>query len=117
MIIVNNITKSYGSQVLFKDTGFKLNDRERLGLVGRNGHGKTTLFRLITGEQTPGGGPNTGVIDPGTDTGTEDVTEPAWEPLPVCADYDEDLCTKLATFPVSRRCRCACCATTTSSAC
>ncbi len=51
MIIVENISKSYGSQELFRSTGFRLNARERLGLVGRNGHGKTTLLRLITGEE------------------------------------------------------------------
>lgn len=51
MIIVENISKSYGSQELFRDTGFRLNARERLGMVGRNGHGKTTLLRMITGEE------------------------------------------------------------------
>lgn len=51
MIIVDSITKSYGSQELFKNAGFRLNARERMGLVGRNGHGKTTLFRLIIGEE------------------------------------------------------------------
>ena len=51
MIIVDNIAKSYGAQELFKDAGFRLNARERVGLVGRNGHGKTTLFRLIIGEE------------------------------------------------------------------
>ncbi len=56
MIIVDNISKSYGAQELFKETGFRLNSRERLGLVGRNGHGKTTLFRLITGEEEPDSG-------------------------------------------------------------
>ncbi|MBN2069959.1 MAG: ATP-binding cassette domain-containing protein [Candidatus Krumholzibacteriota bacterium] len=51
MIIVDGISKSYGTQELFRETGFKLNTRERLGLVGRNGEGKTTLFRLISGEE------------------------------------------------------------------
>jgi ATP-binding cassette subfamily F protein 3 len=51
MIIAENISKSYGSQELFRETGFRLNARERLGLVGRNGHGKTTLLRMITGEE------------------------------------------------------------------
>ncbi len=51
MIIVENISKSYGSQELFRNAGFRLNARERLGLVGRNGHGKTTLLRLIMGEE------------------------------------------------------------------
>ena len=56
MIIVDNISKSYGAQELFRETGFRLNARERLGLVGRNGHGKTTLLRLITGEEEPDSG-------------------------------------------------------------
>jgi ATP-binding cassette, subfamily F, member 3 len=57
MISVDNLTKSYGSRILFDDISFKLNRRERAGLVGRNGHGKTTLFRIITGrEEADAGG-------------------------------------------------------------
>ena len=56
MIIVDCISKSYGSQELFKDASFRLNAGERAGLVGRNGHGKTTLFRLIAGEEEPDSG-------------------------------------------------------------
>ncbi|WP_300668094.1 ABC-F family ATP-binding cassette domain-containing protein [Desulfoluna sp.] len=51
MLNLENITKSYGGRQLFDDVSFKVNSRERVGLVGRNGHGKTTLFRLITGEE------------------------------------------------------------------
>jgi len=51
MVNLENITKSYGGQQLFDDVSFKINARERVGMVGRNGHGKTTLFRLITGEE------------------------------------------------------------------
>ncbi len=51
MIIVDNITKSFGTQELFRNAGFRLNARERVGLVGRNGHGKTTLLRLTIGEE------------------------------------------------------------------
>ncbi|NNF98404.1 MAG: ABC-F family ATP-binding cassette domain-containing protein [Desulfobacteraceae bacterium] len=51
MISIENLNKSYGAQVLFDNVGFKLNAKERVGLVGRNGHGKTTLFRIITGEE------------------------------------------------------------------
>src|SRR5271169_607645 len=50
MLQVANIEKSYGKQVLFDGVGFTINPRERVGLVGRNGHGKSTLFRLILGE-------------------------------------------------------------------
>jgi ATP-binding cassette subfamily F protein 3 len=53
MISVENLTKSFGQQVLFEKAGFRLNARERVGLVGRNGHGKTSLFRLIVGEEAP----------------------------------------------------------------
>ena len=50
MITVENLTKSYGTEVLFDKVYFKLNSKEKIGVVGRNGHGKTTLFRLITGQ-------------------------------------------------------------------
>ena len=51
MLQVTNIEKSYGKQVLFDGVGFTVNPRERVGLVGRNGHGKSTLFRMILGEE------------------------------------------------------------------
>src|SRR5512137_2135714 len=53
MISVENLWKSYGHQGLFQGVSFKINPGERIGLVGRNGHGKTTLFRLILGEEEP----------------------------------------------------------------
>jgi ATP-binding cassette subfamily F protein 3 len=53
MIAAENLTKRYGEQVLFDAVGFKVNRKERVGLVGRNGHGKTTLFRLIAGLEEP----------------------------------------------------------------
>ena len=56
MISLSNISKSFGEQVLFDNISFKINSRERVGLVGRNGHGKTTLFRIITGEESPDAG-------------------------------------------------------------
>jgi ATP-binding cassette subfamily F protein 3 len=56
MVQADNLSKSYGKQVLFEDVGFKINRKERVGVVGRNGHGKTTLFRLIAGLEEPDGG-------------------------------------------------------------
>jgi len=56
MITVGNLTKSFGSQLLFEGVSFNINPRERVGLVGRNGHGKTTLFRLIVGAESPDAG-------------------------------------------------------------
>jgi ATP-binding cassette subfamily F protein 3 len=52
MISIENLSKSFGGQILFDKATFKINARERVGLVGRNGHGKTTLFRIITGHET-----------------------------------------------------------------
>lgn len=51
MLRIQNLCKSYGSQVLFEEASLQLIPGERLGLVGRNGHGKSTLFRLILGEE------------------------------------------------------------------
>ncbi len=56
MIQVNNLDKCYGRQVIFEKAGFTLNPGERVGLVGRNGHGKTTLFKMILGEDRPDSG-------------------------------------------------------------
>ena len=51
MITVTDLSKAYGRQVLFENAGFTINPGERVGLVGRNGTGKTTLFRMILGEE------------------------------------------------------------------
>ncbi len=53
MISVEGLWKSYGSQVLLEGVSFKVNQKERVGLVGRNGHGKTTLMRIIAGLEEP----------------------------------------------------------------
>ncbi|MBC2716825.1 MAG: ABC-F family ATP-binding cassette domain-containing protein [Desulfobacteraceae bacterium] len=51
MISVDSLSKSFGGSVLFHNASFKINRRERVGLVGRNGHGKTTLFRILSGQE------------------------------------------------------------------
>ena len=56
MIRIENLHKSYGDLILFEGINFALNERERLGIVGRNGHGKTTLFRMILGKESPDSG-------------------------------------------------------------
>lgn len=56
MISIENLNKSYGDDILFENVGFKINPREKVGLVGRNGHGKTTLFDMIIGLQSPDSG-------------------------------------------------------------
>ena len=56
MVKVENLSKSFSNQILFEDASFQINPRERIGLVGRNGHGKTTLFRILVGEEQPSTG-------------------------------------------------------------
>jgi len=56
MIQVSNLNKAYAKQDIFDGASFTVNPRERIGLVGRNGHGKTTLFRMITGHEYPDSG-------------------------------------------------------------
>ncbi|MBT3176189.1 MAG: ABC-F family ATP-binding cassette domain-containing protein [Desulfobacula sp.] len=53
MLNIDCITKSFGDQTLLNKTGFRINPGERVGLVGRNGHGKTTLLNIISGSDHP----------------------------------------------------------------
>jgi ATPase subunit of ABC transporter with duplicated ATPase domains len=56
VISFSNLSKQYGKQVLFVDAAFQLNPGEKVGLVGPNGSGKTTVFRMIVGEESPDSG-------------------------------------------------------------
>lgn len=51
MIQINNLTKSYGTRVLFENLNLKLSAGQKIGFVGRNGSGKSTLFKIILGEE------------------------------------------------------------------
>jgi ATPase subunit of ABC transporter with duplicated ATPase domains len=53
MIAFNGVSKQYGRQVLFLEASFQIDPGQKVGLVGPNGSGKTTVFRLILGEESP----------------------------------------------------------------
>ncbi|MFC1669779.1 ATP-binding cassette domain-containing protein [Spirochaetota bacterium] len=56
MIKISNLDKTFASQDIFDDVSLNMNPGERIGLSGRNGHGKTTLFKMIIGEEHPDSG-------------------------------------------------------------
>jgi len=57
MISGKNLTKKFDDRTLFSNVDFKLSGKKKIGLVGRNGCGKSTLFKMIMGEEdiTSGG--------------------------------------------------------------
>ena len=56
LIALSGVGVEFGATTLFKDITFTIARGDRWGVVGRNGIGKTTLFKLITGAQQPTSG-------------------------------------------------------------
>lgn len=53
---VENISKSYGERVLFDNLSFGINKDQKIAFVAKNGTGKTSILKIITGEDTPDSG-------------------------------------------------------------
>ena len=56
MISINNLTVAYGGFTLLNDINFHISETDKIGLVGKNGAGKSTILKLICGLQTPTSG-------------------------------------------------------------
>src|SRR3712207_2736273 len=48
---VQNLTKSFGAQVLFSNLCFSIGEGQRVGLIAKNGTGKSTLMKILIGEE------------------------------------------------------------------
>ncbi len=56
MISVENLKVEFGVKPLFQDVSFVINDRDRIALVGKNGAGKSTMLKILCGQQKPTSG-------------------------------------------------------------
>ena len=56
MISINNLTVSFGGYNLLDDVSFHISETDKIGLVGKNGAGKSTIMKLICGMQSPTSG-------------------------------------------------------------
>jgi ABC transport system ATP-binding/permease protein len=56
MISIENVTKSYGEKQLFNQISFTINEKERVGLIGVNGTGKSSLLKIVAGIDLPDSG-------------------------------------------------------------
>ena len=53
LLTIEHLTKSYTERLLFDDTAFSINEGEKVGLIGINGTGKSTLLRIAAGLEEP----------------------------------------------------------------
>jgi len=53
LLTIEHLTKSYTERLLFDDTSFSINEGEKIGLIGINGTGKSTLLRIVAGLEVP----------------------------------------------------------------
>lgn len=56
LITIEHLTKSYTERLLFDDTSFSIGDGEKVGLIGINGTGKSTLLKIVAGLEEPDDG-------------------------------------------------------------
>jgi ABC transport system ATP-binding/permease protein len=56
MISIDNVSKTYGEKKLFQDISFAISEKERVGLIGVNGTGKSSLLKIVAGIDLPDSG-------------------------------------------------------------
>ena len=56
IINIEHISKLFGDKLIFDDASFGLQEGDKVGIVGINGTGKSTLLRIVAGDETPDSG-------------------------------------------------------------
>lgn len=56
LITAEHLTHSYTERILFKNAAFSLNEKDKVGIIGINGTGKSTLLKILAGKETPDSG-------------------------------------------------------------
>ncbi len=113
---IENLSKSYGDRLLFADIAFGVDEGEKIGIVARNGTGKSTLLRILAGEESPDDGrvvyrrdlrvgylPQEPVFAPGITVGEAAVENLDQDNHPTDADAMQRLLTSLGLPDPSMR--------------
>lgn len=98
-INIEKLTKSYGDRMLFADVTFGINRGDKIGLIAKNGTGKTTMLRIIAGLEAADSGTVTcrtglkiAMVEQKPDFGRSDAT-----PLTVCSEFGSEEATRMLT--------------------
>lgn len=84
ILTVENVTKSFGEKLLFENISFGISAGQKLALIARNGTGKSSLIKIITGADTP----DAGVISQGNDVRISYLSQnPEMNPRSTILDY------------------------------
>jgi len=96
---IENLTKSYGDRLLFSDVTFGINRGDKIGLIAKNGTGKTTMLRIIAGLESADSGSVTrrsglrvAMVEQKPDFGGVDAT-----PVSACSGHDPEVAARMLT--------------------
>lgn len=96
---IENLTKSYGDRMLFDSVTFGVNQGDKIGIIAKNGTGKSTLLNIISGREAPDSG--TVTFRNGLRVGIVDQNPELDESLPVieaCLDTDRPVSRAIADY-------------------
>jgi len=96
---VENLTKSYGDRMLFRDVTFGIYEGDKVGIIAKNGTGKSTLLSIIAGKEAPDSGNIT--FHNGLRVGYLEQTPlfaPGTTVMDACLDGDSDMCRAISLY-------------------